>query len=91
MLCRRRIIRNQETVDLGSQDVEIIQNRHQTAGNSQTKLDIKKLFNKKSVIIYSSVFVALVAGVALGFNALKITPELNNITNNSDTVSASAP
>ena len=91
MLCRRRIIRNRETVDLGSQDVEIIQNRHQTAGNSQTKLDIKKLFNKKSVIIYSSVFVALVAGVALGFNALKITPELNNITNNSDTVSASAP
>lgn len=91
MLCGRRIIRNQETVNLGSQDVEIIQNRHQTAGNSQTKLEIKKLFNKKSVIIYSSVFVALVAGVALGFNTLKTTPELNAIAGSSDTVSASAP
>ena len=73
----------------GSHEVEIIQNRHQTTGKPYYKLDNKKLFNKKSIIIYSSAFVFLVALVAFGSNPTQKSEELSNLSSNtSSSVSA---
>ena len=73
----------------GSHEVEIIQNRHQTTGKLYYKLDNKKLFNKKSIIIYSSAFVFLVALVAFGSNPTQKSEELSNLSSNtSSSVSA---
>lgn len=49
-----------------SQDVEIISNR-QTSGKTESKLELKNFFNRKSLIIYTGSFVAIVAIVAFGF------------------------
>lgn len=68
-------------MNLDSQTVEIV--NRQPMGQSQLKLENNKFFNKKSVIMYSGAFVALVAFVASGM--IKTAPEVANAVANEKT------
>ena len=63
----------------GSHEIEIIQNRYKNTGKPHYKFENKKLFNKKTIIAYSSFFVLLIALVAFGSNSIQNNEELSNV------------
>ncbi len=77
--CGRKIIRNPKIVNHGSHEIEIIQNRYKNTGKPHYKFENKKLFNKKTIIAYSSFFVLLIALVAFGSNSIQNNEELSNV------------